>query len=221
IFSAIYRGVEVARTGQIIARSPPKVAVISKYLVMLGVWFGMVWDSFIEVWTMLIEELHLELPKIVIPSFFYLIYNSIIVPLSDFLSEIMPTLQFIPFLLLPIYFIFSASFKFMSVTLVTPKVRDKLSMFFLLISTVFVLIITNILGDIYELGIPDAPLRSLVFVESILVSAVGIFEYIEAVAFYSGFFFGIVYVIQKLRESRREKTSIEEFKPSVSSGDTL
>ncbi|MHA1228866.1 MAG: hypothetical protein ACTSPV_19245, partial [Candidatus Hodarchaeales archaeon] len=63
IFSAIYRGVEVAKTGQIIARSPPKVAVISKYLVMFGVWFGMVWDSFIEVWTMLIEELHIQLPR--------------------------------------------------------------------------------------------------------------------------------------------------------------
>ncbi|MFX0087545.1 MAG: hypothetical protein ACFFAU_17980, partial [Candidatus Hodarchaeota archaeon] len=54
IFTAISRGAEVARTGRIFMKSPPKVAVITKYFVMLMVWLGISWDSFREIWNMLI-----------------------------------------------------------------------------------------------------------------------------------------------------------------------
>lgn len=200
IFTAIFKGVEVARTGQIITHSPPKIAVISKYLIMLVAWLGLSWNSFLEIWNLLIEKFNFHLPPIVIPSFFYLIYNSLILPLSTWFEQIIPILKFVPFLLLPLYFILSGAFKFLSVTIITPRVKNRLSIFFLLVSTSFVLIITNILGDIYELGasvIPDAPLISVFELSYILTEAVFAFEYFEAITFYTGFLFGLAWVIRR------------------------
>ena len=202
IFSALARGAEVARTGQLLARSPPKIMVLSKYLVMLGVWLSLVWDSFLELWQTLISEFHFNLPDIDFPNFFYAIYYQILIPFSEWLGSLWPILQFVPFLILPIYFIVSGAFKFMSVTLVTPRVKDRSEIFFLLVATSFVLIITNMLGDIYDLGpavIPDAP---LVGVSNIFSSAVGIFENVEALAFYGGFLFGVFWVIRKAIQNR-------------------
>jgi hypothetical protein len=170
IFSAIFRGIEVARTGHIIARSPPKVIVISKYLVLLGVWLSFSWNSFVKIMNMLVEYLNVVLPNWLTDileqysTLFYVIYETMIIPLSEALKEFSPIFQYLPFLLLPLYFILSGAFKFLSVTLVTPQVKERISAFFLLISTAFVLIITNILGDIYVIqdapgftGIRDAP----------------------------------------------------------------
>ncbi|MHA2075355.1 MAG: hypothetical protein ACW97X_12110 [Candidatus Hodarchaeales archaeon] len=218
IFTAIYKGAEVARSGRIIARSPPKVAVITKYLAMLTIWLGISWDSFREIWNMLIEEFHISLPPIEIPSFFFTIYNKVIIPLSEYLEQFLPFLQYIPILIIPLYFILAGAFKFLSVTLITPRVKDRISVFFLLISTAFVLIITNILGDLYEIqaasdftGVQDAPLRSFFLVTDILSSIVGWFEYIEAIAFYFGLIFGIMWIISKIIRARRERKV--EFKP--------
>ncbi|MFX0051550.1 MAG: hypothetical protein ACFE8U_09695, partial [Candidatus Hermodarchaeota archaeon] len=207
IFSAIFRGVEVARTGQIIARSPPKVMVISKYIIMLGVWVSLVWDSFISILEMLKEYFAFSF-DFEIPSLMFLIYNEIINPLVAWLETFMPMFRYIPFLLLPLYFIVAGAFKFLSVTLVTPRVKERLSVFFLLISTAFVLIITNILGDIYLIqrdpdfkGLQDAPLMGL---QNIFSSAVEVFQYVEALAFYAGFLFGILWVIRHIIRSRRQ-----------------
>jgi hypothetical protein len=203
IFSALAKGSEVARTGQLLTKSPPKIMVISKYLVMLGVWLSLVWDSFAELWKMLIEQFHFSLPPIDIPNFFYIFYNEILIPFSDWLGTLWPLLKFLPFLILPIFFIVSGAFKFMSVTLVTPRVKDRSEMFFLLVSTAFVLIITNMLGDIYALGeaaIPDAPLIGF---GDTFKFAVGIFENVEALAFYAGFLFGIFWVIKKGIQNRK------------------
>jgi hypothetical protein len=196
IFTALSRGIEVARTGQVLARSPPRVMVFSKYLVMLGVWLSLLWDSFAGIVEMLKEQLQIDL-GIEVPKFFFSFYHEIIIPFSEWLATIWPTLEALPYLILPIIFIFSGAFKFLSVTLVTPRVKDRAEVFFLLISTAFVLIVTNILGDIYELNIQDAPLKSISGLTTILSSAVGIFENVEAVAFYGGFFFGFGYVIWK------------------------
>ncbi|MHA2225202.1 MAG: hypothetical protein ACXAC8_08350 [Candidatus Hodarchaeales archaeon] len=222
IFSAISRGTEVARTGRIIARSPPKVAVISKYLVMLFVWLGLAWDSIREVVQMLINEFNFTLPEI--PSFFYFIYDRILIPMSDWFTVAWPTFKYVPLLLIPVFFIISGAFKFLSVTLITPRVKDWLSAFFLLVSTAFVLIITNILGDIYEINriamdknlphpIPDAPLISLAELEVIFSDAVVIFEYVEAIAFYGGLLFGIGWLIRKIIRNRRSR--VKEITPEV------
>lgn len=221
IFSAITRGVEVARTGRVLVKSPPKVAVFTKYLVMLSIWLGLFWDSFIQVWNMIIENLHIQLPKIEIPSFFYTIYNEVILPLSDSLEKFLPTLQYIPILIIPLYFILAGAFKFLSVTIITPRIKGRLSTFFLLISTAFVLIITNILGDILEIqkapgfeGIQDAPLQSFNVLSELIIWVVEWFEYIESIAFYCGLGFGIYWVTNNFFKKRKEKKA--EFVPKES-----
>ncbi|MHA1976483.1 MAG: hypothetical protein ACW98I_06280 [Candidatus Hodarchaeales archaeon] len=206
IFSALSRGIEVARTGQVLARSPPKVMVFSKYLVMFGVWVSLLWDSFGSIIEMLKDQLSFDI-DLTVPNFFLLLYDEVIVPISDYLASIWPTLEFIPFLILPIIFIFSGAFKFLSVTLITPRVKDRGDIFFLLVSTSFVLIITNILGDIYDLAIPDAPLKSIEGLSTFLSSAVRTFGNVESFAFYGGFLFGIVYVISKAFKSRDSSTT--------------
>ncbi|PWI46894.1 hypothetical protein CEE45_14485 [Candidatus Heimdallarchaeota archaeon B3_Heim] len=221
IFSALSRGIEVARSGQVLARSPPKVMVFSKYLVMLGVWVSLLWDSFGAIIEMLKNQINLNI-QLTVPNFFHLLYNQVVLPISDYLAKNWSTLEYLPYLILPIIFIFSGAFKFLSVALVTPKVKDRGEVFFLLVSTSFVLIITNILGDIYELAIPDAPLRSLSGLTTILSSAVGTFENVESVAFYGGFLFGIVFMLWKAikRESTPTSTSAPTDDSTLPSIDT-
>ncbi|MFX1505278.1 MAG: hypothetical protein ACFFDC_04095 [Promethearchaeota archaeon] len=226
IFSALSRGAEVAKTGRVIARSPPKVAVIMKYLIMFSAWLGLAWNSFRSILVMIIDELNLQIPSpfpdfLEIPSVVYLIYDRVIVPLTQWLEVSWPTFKFIPFLLLPLFFIVSAAFKFLSVTLVTPRVKERLSFFFLLVSTAFVLIITNILGDIYELReasemvlYSDAPLLSW-NLAGILSDIVGVFEYVESLAFYGGFVFGIFWVVRKFISSRRAPSVTYEPKDRI------
>ena len=202
IFTALSRGIEVARTGQVLTRSPPKVMVLSKYLVMFSVWASLLWDSLADIFQMLTHSFNIPLPPI--PDFFYTFYHNVLIPLSDWIASFWPSLQFTLFILiLPIYFIFSGAFKFLSVTLITPRIKDRGEMFFLLISTAFVLILTNILQDIYDIqlaagytGIVDAPLITLGATE-LFSFGVYIFENVEAIAFYGGFFFGIVWVISR------------------------
>jgi len=218
IFSAITRGVEVARTGRVLVKSPPRVAVFTKYLVMLSIWLGLFWDSFIQVWNMIIDNLNIQLPRIEIPSFFYTIYNEVILPLSDNLEQFIPTLQYIPILIIPLYFILAGAFKFLSVTIITPRIKGRLSTFFLLISTAFVLIITNILGDILEIqrapgfeGIQDAPLQSFNVLSELILWVVSWFEYIESIAFYCGLVFGLSWVVYSFVKKRKAKKT--EFTP--------
>ncbi|MHA2328790.1 MAG: SHOCT domain-containing protein, partial [Candidatus Hodarchaeales archaeon] len=212
IFSAIFKGAEVARTGKILARSPPKIAVISKYLIILGFWFGLFLNSFLNIWNMLIIEFNIDLPEIAIPSIVYLLYEEGIKPLSTALEAYVPALKHIPFLLLPLYFILSGGFKFLSVTIITPKIKGKISLFFLLISTSFVLIISTILGDIYRIPVleSEAPLRGL---ESILSSAVLAFQYVEALAFYLGFLLGFFWTIRQI--FFRKKPVIETLETTI------
>lgn len=218
ILTAVSKGAEVARSGQVLTRSPPKVAVIMKYLVMFSAWLGLSWNSFRNILVMLVDRFEFKLPDYLtdlleIPSLVYMIYDEVVIPLSNFFEAAIPTFKYIPFLLLPLFFIIAGAFKFLSVTLVTPRVKERLSFFFLLISTAFVLIISNILGDIYKLGFPDAPLLSW-NLAGILSDVVGIFEYVEAIAFYLGFIFGIFWVIRKSIISRRDKKVTYEPKKS-------
>ncbi|MFX1246385.1 MAG: hypothetical protein ACFFBQ_03260, partial [Promethearchaeota archaeon] len=132
ILTAISRGAEVARTGRVLTRSPPKVAVIMKYLIMFSAWLGLSWNSLRGILEVLKEELQLTLPQFLedflsVPSIVYLIYEELVIPLSEWLEVLWPTFKYIPFLLLPLYFIIAAAFKFLSVTLVTPRVKERLS----------------------------------------------------------------------------------------------
>ncbi|MFW9854803.1 MAG: hypothetical protein ACFFFG_07065 [Candidatus Thorarchaeota archaeon] len=215
IASAMYRGVEIARTGHIIASSPPRVVVFSKYLVLLFFWFGILWNSLAGTLELLIERLLFFQIDIKLPPFFFYIYNEVILSLSDWLTSILPSFKLVPLLLVPLYFIMAGIFKFLSVTIITPRVKDRLSIFFLLVSTTFTLIVTNILSDLYTIqeapnftGPQDAPFR---LVQSILTSAMLVFKYVESVTFFAGFLFGVFWVLRSIIQKRRKKPeSIKE-----------
>jgi hypothetical protein len=205
IVSALARGVEVARTGKILAKSPPKVVVLSKYLILFGVWLSLLWDSFADIVRMLVDTINIDL-GFTVPDFFETMYNLILIPISEWFAIILPTLKNLPFLIIPVIIIFSGAFKFLSVTLITPRVKDRGDVFFLLISTAFVLIVTNILGYIYELNIFDAPFLSIVGFSNLLTDAFHTFGDVESLAFYGGFFFGIGWVFWRI--THRRKTSV-------------
>ncbi|MFW9993513.1 MAG: hypothetical protein ACFFD4_15825 [Candidatus Odinarchaeota archaeon] len=217
IFSALRRGAAVARTGRIVSRSPPRVVVMSKYLLVLGVWLGMVWNSLRGIWLMLLEEFNISLPDITIPRFFNIIYDRVIIPLSDWFNVNWPDFYFIPLLIIPVIFILGASFKFFSVTLVTPQVKDRLFTFFLLISTAFVLILTQILFDLHSMGVSDAPFLSVEGFVELIAHAVKVFEYVEALAFYAGFLFGLFWIGRKIYRGWKKQEPTAEVITKVES----
>ncbi len=204
IFSALSRGVEVARTGRVLVRSPPKIVVLSKYLVMFGVWLTLLWDSFAGIIQMLSRRFNINL-GFTVPDFFDTVYEVLIVSFSEWMDNVLPTLKSLPFLLIPILIIFSGAFKFLSITLITPRVKDRGPVFFLLISTAFVLIVTNILGYIYEIKIPNAPFLSIIGFTNLLSDAFHTFADVESIAFYGGFFFGIGWFFWKITHWRKPK----------------
>jgi hypothetical protein len=202
IITALFRGVEVTRSGQILGRSPPKLMVFFKYLVMFGVWLSLLWTSFVEIVSMLINFLDIDL-EFEVPNFLQIVYDMVLIPISEWLANFSDILKTLPFLLIPIIIIFSGAFKFLSVTLITPRVQKRGEYFFLLISTAFVLIVTNILGYIYERGIPDAPLLTIQGAPKLLSNAVLIFAEVESLSFFSGFFFGVGLVFWKITHWRK------------------
>jgi len=204
IFSALSRGVEVARTGRVLVRSPPKIVVLSKYAIMFGVWLTLLWDSFAGILQMLYRRFGINF-GFSVPDFFNTVYKHVITSISDWLYTVLPTMTSLPLLLIPILIIFSGAFKFLSITLITPRVKDRGPVFFLLISTAFVLIITNILGYIYELEISNAPFRSIISFTSLLREAFHTFADVESIAFYGGFFFGIGWVFWRIAHWRKPK----------------
>ncbi|MCK5345979.1 MAG: hypothetical protein KAR20_21360, partial [Candidatus Heimdallarchaeota archaeon] len=211
IITALFRGVEVARTGRILVRSPPRIVVFFKYLVMFGVWLSLLWESFAEIVKMLVYFLDINL-GFEVPDFFKMMYDEVLIPISEWLATISVILETLPFLLIPIIIIFSGAFKFLSVTLITPRVQERGEYFFLLISTAFVLIVTNILGYIYELEISDAPLRSIEGASELVSNAVFIFADVESLSFFSGFFFGIGLFFWKI--IRWRKSSVTPITPA-------
>ncbi|MHA2167654.1 MAG: hypothetical protein ACXAAT_17540 [Candidatus Hodarchaeales archaeon] len=211
IITALFKGVEVARTGRVLVRSPPKVVVFFKYFTMFGIWLSLLWDSFLEIVGVLVDSLNIDF-DITLPDFFKVVYDMIITPISVWLVSIDPILKNIPLLLIPILIIFSGAFKFLSVTLITPRVRERGDFLFLLISTAFVLIVTNILGYIYELEIPDAPFQSVQGAPELISNAVNSFANAEALAFYGGFVFGIGYVFWRIISREKTSTTTAELK---------
>ena len=197
IITALFRGVDVTRTGEFLPRSPPKIVVFSKYLFMFGIWLSLLWNSFVEIFMMLVNSLDLNL-EFELPDFFTIVYKNVVEPISVWLAANWDILEELPLLLFPIIIIFSGAFKFLSVTLITPRVEERGEYFFLLISTAFVLIVTNILGYIHELGISDAPFQSIEGASELLSNAVITFAEVEALSFFSGFFFGIGLVFWKI-----------------------
>ena len=184
ILRALKDGVSFSRSGEIALDQAPKIGVWTKYVALLGIWIGVLLNTLGALWTSLKEILLLNLP----PFPFKLPFE-LILSLKDFLQSLVPNFFpiILPMLLLiiPLYFILSASFKFLSVTVITPRIED-LQTFVVIIATTFILIILQILADLWSIEeIQDAPLR--IFAEGLLFSQiVEILQIIEAGCFYIG-----------------------------------
>ncbi len=184
ILRALKDGVSFSRSGEIALDQAPKIGVWTKYVALLGIWIGVLLNTLGALWTSLKEILLLNLP----PFPFKLPFE-LILSLKDFLQSLVP--NFFPIvlpmllLIIPLYFILSASFKFLSVTVITPRIED-LQTFVVIIATTFILIILQILADLWSIEeIQDAPLR--IFAEGLLFSQiVEILQIIEAGCFYIG-----------------------------------
>jgi hypothetical protein len=140
---------------------------------------------------------------------FYDLYDlayMLITPISDWLTDYQ-LIQTIPLLLIPIVIIFSGAFKFLSVTLITSRVKERGEILFLLISTAFVLIVTNILGYIYQEGIGEAPFKSIVAVADLLEDAVHTFAAVESLTFWGGVIFGFGWVFWRVILRRQPKVT--------------
>ena len=90
---------------------------------------------------------------------------------------------------------------FLSITVITPRVKG-LDVFITLVSTTFVLIVVQILNDLWviqqksvisDLGIPLASFG----VESNIQTAMGLVHVIEASFFYIGFLVGVFYLVRR------------------------
>jgi hypothetical protein len=211
IFKALTRGVSIAKTGRVASKSAPKLIVITSRLLMLSVWLTLIWDKFLVLYDFVKEEfINIILPDLpFFPVISYVFqFASRILSLSDLLVPL-------AILLVPLFVILISSFKFLSVTLIIERLKHDTQIFFLLISSAFVLITTQILQDITD-AFRDQP-EQLQFMPfafatqgNLLPWASKVFENLEAGAFYIGLFIalgiGIKYLMNYLRKrGKKEK----------------
>ncbi|MFX0115295.1 MAG: hypothetical protein ACFFB3_12170 [Candidatus Hodarchaeota archaeon] len=197
IFSAMFKGVSVARTGQIVQETPPTMVVLTTRLVLLTAWLILVWDNLLTIWQDLLPRFNISLPEIKAPG--------VLEVLRSLAAEMLDVDVLVPFglLIIPLYFIVSSSLKFFSVTIVSERVKHDANLIFLLTSSAFVLIVTAIFGDIAAmdefkpggdhnpyLPLSDTPLLPL------LPDIIDIIEIILAVSFYLGLIIALLYFIR-------------------------
>ncbi len=186
LIKSISKGVSIARTGQIVTRSAPRMIVISTRVVILFTWMSILWDKFLNLWQLLLDQFSFNLPPINLPRVF-----EPIMQLSLDLLSISDLLIPLSILLIPFYFIITSAFKFLSVSIAVEKVENDDQVFFLLISSAFILIITKIFADIASL--PDfvgdhhayLPISASIFSDLIpFISKV--IESLESIGFFVG-----------------------------------
>ncbi|MHA2091931.1 MAG: hypothetical protein ACW98K_13850, partial [Candidatus Kariarchaeaceae archaeon] len=215
IFRSIATGVSVARSGRIARRSAPRMIVITSRLVYLLAWLALLWDKFLVLWNTIVEELAFDFPLIDVPRIFLPIYD-LSLEIEDLGGIFIP----LAILFVPFYFIVTSSFKFLSVSLVADKTKHDMQVFFLLISSAFILIISQILADITDL--PEfqddgdhkefLPLAGRT-TENVLHFASKLFEFTESAGFYAGVIFslGLLFkvIINKIRGVSDEDLDID------------
>lgn len=168
---------------------------------LIGMWFTMFWDYLLVIYHVLAFDIPIfGLPKITFPTFL----GTLISYIDDF-SQTIASLGIIllPIILLtiPIYFILSSAFNFFSVSLILQKserARKDSNILFLLISSAFVFITTNILQSLTYIATgnisPFLPFNSAT-AQWLLPWASKILNDIEAVAFVIGLLFILIIVI--------------------------
>lgn len=201
-------GINFSRSGEVVLEQAPKITVWTKYVALLGVWFGVLLNTLGSIWEYLKEVIHINLPPFPFDFSFEFII-SIKDYFQDLIPEFLPILLPMLLLLIPLYFILSASFKFLSVTVVTPRIEDHQT-FVVIVSTTFILIIIQILADLWSIeDIQDAPLRLLA--EGLFFTdIISILQVIEAVCFYIGLI-AMFYLLIFRRFKKSKKAEIQDI----------
>lgn len=198
LIKSIRTGLSITKTGRIAKESAPRLIVLTKNVLIFITWLSLLWDKILHFWSYLIIQYDLNLPDMNLPFVFEPIYNFAIN-----LSEISDIFIPLTILLIPFYFIIMSSFKFLSVSIAAERTGEDNQVFYLLISSAFILIITKIYSDIASL--PEfltihhtyLPLK-VVSNENILDFILKITELLETIGFFGGFFASLVVVSKKL-----------------------
>ena len=197
LIKSISKGVSIARTGQMVTRTAPRMIVISTRVVILFTWMSILWDKFLNIWQLLLDQFSFNIPPINLPRVF-----EPIMQLSLDLLSISDLLIPLSILLIPFYFIITSAFKFLSVSIAVERVENDDQIFFLLISSAFILIITKIFADIASLPefVGDhhsfLPISASIFSDLIpFISK--IIESLESIGFFVGFAVSLYLIIKR------------------------
>ena len=214
IFSALFKGVSIARTGRVASQSAPKIVVITSRVIMLGAWISFFWDRIVVI-TEVLKTYFIQyfgfLKNINLPRIFEIFQNLHFNIEINFLQLAIP----LSLLLIPLFYIIMSSFKFLSVSLLVERTKNDQQTFFLLISSAFVLITTNILQDISDsVPLNDQSFLPTAFIPTaqfFLTFANKIFEFLESVAFYIGMIAALYLMTKKLLKKIKERNKEQEI----------
>ncbi len=212
ILKSIKTGVAITRTGRIATRSAPRIIVITTKLFILLAWLSLIWDKFLSLWNAITIDLDLNLPSINLPNIFEPLYGMVI-----YLKQIAPALLPLTILLIPFYFIITSSFKFISVSIAVEKIKDDVTVFFLLITSTFILIVAKIYIDISSLPEfigaqnPFLPIN-IPTISDIRPFIMKMVDILESIGFYSGVIYSFKFLLQKIwRKITHQKEEEEIF----------
>ena len=198
LVKSISKGASIARTGRVVSTSAPRMVIISTRLMILFAWFSLLWDKFLNLWQLILDQFSFNLPPINLPRVF-----EPIMQLSLDLLSISDLLIPISILLIPFYFIISSAFKFLSVSIAVEKVDNDDQVFFLLISSAFVLIVTKIFADIASLPEFIGPHQSYLPISASVFSDFipfisKIVETLESIGFFVGLFVSLYFLLKNM-----------------------
>ena len=212
IFSALFKGVSVARTGRVVSQSSPKLVVMTSRLFMFGAWLSFFWDRIVITIGIMQSYFSAYFPFVVnlhLPRIFGFFENLHIDINLSLLGVLIPISVFI----IPLYYILMSSFKFLSVSLIVDKFKNDQQIFFLLISSAFVLISTNILQDItasVQASLPSEtiflPTHFATAAQFFISYANKLFEFIESLGFFAGVLVALFIVLRNLRNKLSERS---------------
>lgn len=212
IMFGLFKGQALTKSGKYFTGSSSAGAVRISRTFFLFAWGSLVWDKALEILQFIEKSLQVNFPfDIDLPKIFELI--------SLFTLDISFDQLFLPLtiLLIPAVIIVNSSFKFLSVGLVIERTKDDIQMFFLFISSTFILIVSKIYADISSAEIfadptfqPLLPFYTL-SETNFIPFAVNVFSNLEAFAFYIGLIVVLFRTITgKMRSEPNEVQNITE-----------
>jgi len=200
IVRSIKSGVDIPQSGKPNAIQAPRASILSKYLLLIGVWLNILIVNLEPVWNTLKAMFFFDWPDFPFTSLLNWIINSFITVIEEFIQSQVAVfasiLASLVLLTIPLYFVLTASFKFLSIGIYTSRVKG-LAIFSALIATTFTFILVEILSDLWDMQtITDVPLRVLQETD-IFSNTMGILRFFESIFFFLGIPLGIYLVLRR------------------------